>query len=342
MSRKPRIVPAQPTEGKLGMAGLDPSALAALPPSARIARVAERQHGVIARAQLAALGVRRGAIERRLGSGALVRLHRGVYAVGHAAIGESGRAMAAVLAAGPSAAVSHRSAAALLGLVARSPAVVHVLTTRRSRSRRGLVIHRTRRLPASHVVLVNAIPCTSVARTIVEASVGAGKRDIERLIDSATARRILDEDALRAMAEQPVYGCRAGTLRRVIGIHPAGSTIAVNDIEERFLALCDEAGVSRPELNVPMRLSDGMPIVIDALWRDQHLAVEVDGWGTHGRRWAFERDRKRDIELTLAGFRPGRFTRDQILREPGYVKRALRSLLEEPPIQSSAAVDRGG
>jgi hypothetical protein len=342
MRRQPRIVPARPTGGSYGTAGLDPVALESLHPTARIARVAERQHGVIARAQLAALGLRRGAIERRIGSGALLRLHRGVYAVGHAAIGEEGRTMAAVLAAGPSAAASHQSAASLLGLVDRPQTVAHVVTMGRSRSRPGVVVHRTARLPASHVVLVHAIPCTSVARTIVDAGAGAHAREIERLIDAASARGILDEHALKAIAEHPIHGRRAGTLRRLLAAHVPGSTAAANVLEERFLAICDEAGVPRAELNVPMRLPDGTRIVVDALWRRQRLAVEVDGWGTHGRRWAFERDRRRDVGLTVAGFRPARFTRDQVMREPAYVKRAIRVLVTAatPPADAGRERDR--
>src|SRR5215218_6654495 len=134
---------------------------------ARVARLATEQDGVADRTQLLALGLTRAAIDHWVRSGRLILIHRGVYAVGHAALTRRGRLRAALMAAGSNAVLSHLTAAATWGLTSSMPPFVEVTVTRKGpRSRPGLVIHETRRPP--DVALVGALPVTAPLRTLAD------------------------------------------------------------------------------------------------------------------------------------------------------------------------------
>jgi predicted transcriptional regulator of viral defense system len=150
-----------------------------------IAALAVRQHGVVSRGQLLDAGVSDKAMERRLESGHLVRLHRGVYAVGHAQLRPEGRWLAAVLAAGPEAALSHRSAAALHGIREVSGAL-DVTTTRRV-AVRGVVVHRTTVLDARDVTTRRGVRATTLARTLVDLAGILTAEQLGKLLRETTA-----------------------------------------------------------------------------------------------------------------------------------------------------------
>ena len=216
--------------------------------------LADDQYGVVARRQLLALGVDRGAIDRRLAAGLLIPLHRGIYAVGHRRLRIEGRWLAAVLAAGAGAVLSHHDAAALHGM--RTPpesAKVTVTTTTTARSTPALWIHGRRRLSAEDVAVVRGIPTTSSARTLVDVAgmVTAGR--LAATLGEADRRGLLDfgavERALRRTAGR--HGQGHARLRAALDAHVvAGTTLVASVLEERFLDLVLDADLPRPLLDV--------------------------------------------------------------------------------------------
>ena len=277
-------------------------------PDAAVAALANAQHGVVARAQLLDAGLTKTQIDRRIATRRLHRLHRGVYAVGHRVLTVEGRWMAAVLAAGPGAALSHATAAAAWDL-RRAPAVIHVTVPGRGgRERRaGIRIHRSPSL-RGNVILHRGIPITTPARTIVDLSRSLAGRPLEQLIDLADQRGLVDFAELR----------EAASLRAVLARYAAATTRS--ELEERFLALCDDFGIPRPETNARVE-----GIEVDFLWRDRRLIVEVDGYAYHRSPAEFERDRERDVTLEVAGWRVLRFTWSQITRRRAWVAAAVRT-----------------
>lgn len=281
----------------------------------------------MSRRQLLEYGIDPGAVSRRLGSGLLVCLHRGVYAVGNPRPTPRGRLRAALLAVGDGAVLSHRSAAAvhgLAGLAGREAAAVHVSTLRHALSRAGVVVHRPRRLPPPELTVVDGFPCTSVARTLVDLAADARQRQLERALDQAEVKRTYDRKAIDHAMRRGRPG--AARLRHAVDNHAPGTTITHSRLEERFLALVRRANLPQPVMNAPMVLGDGTAIVVDALFPG--VAVELDGRDAHARDRAFERDHRRDNELLAAGLLPGRFTWRMITQEPGWVVAKVRSHLK--------------
>lgn len=260
----------------------------------------------------------------RLESGRLHRLHPGVYAVGHAALSTEGRYLAAVCAGGPDAALSHRSAAACWGLLRVQPrAAVDVTTARRSRKPApGVLLHRTRRLAGEEVTRRAGVPVTSVARTVLDLADCVTLHELERCVHEAAVLRILAPAELTAVLARANGRRRLATLRALLEEPPAPTRSA---LEDRFLALCRDAGLPSPEAGV--RLA-GMEV--DFLWPSHRLVVEVDGFAFHGTRAAFERDRRRDAALARAGHRVARFSWRQVTASAEEVSTTVRALLGFP------------
>jgi very-short-patch-repair endonuclease len=281
----------------------------------RVAQVAGRQHGAIARRQLVSIGLGAGAIATRVRAGRLHRVHQGVYAVGHPRLSREGRLMAALLAFGPAAVLSHRSAAELWG-IGRRGALVEVTVRTARRARAGVRIHRSP-VPPEHRTVLRGFSVTTPARTIIDLADESPRREVERGIDEAEYLR-LDCTGLA-----PLPGRRgAGRLARILRDHAAGTTRTRSELEERFLLLCVEHGLPRPEVNARLQGFE-----VDFVWRAAHLVVELDGHAAHGTRRAFERDRLRDAELTAAGYGVIRVTWRRLTQEPAAVAVQLRRAL---------------
>jgi len=299
------------------------------PPSVEeaISRAAARQHGVISRAQVRAAGLSDGAITARVARGALHRVHRGVYAVGHPVLGARGRWMAAVLAAGPGAVLSHASAAALWELRPSAARLVDVTRPGAGGRRRrpGLRSHRARRLPPSEVTVHDGIPVTTPARTILDLAAVLGRRPLERLLDQAENTRLTHVAALDALARAHAGHHGAGKLLAALARHTPGTTLTRSELEERFLALCDQAGLERPRVNHDVEGRER-----DFVFPRHRLVIETDSWRHHRSREAFEEDRRRDAMLARAGYRTLRFTHDQLTTTPGEVLATLAALTPDP------------
>jgi very-short-patch-repair endonuclease len=280
---------------------------------------------VVARPQLVELGLDRNSIQHRLSIGRLHVLHRGVYAVGHRKVSATGREMAAVLACGPGAVLSHRAAAALWGLRPSSSARIDVTAPRQLGRRAGIRL-RVSRLARDERTTVDGIPVTTVPRTLLDLATELRQHELERAIDQAEVLRLTDPLSLPALLER--YPGRRGTatLRAALEEGNLGMGITRSELERRFLRLVTKARFPRPELNAPLHVA-GRWIEVDCLWRAERVAVELDSRGVHGTHAAFERDRARDRRLQAGGWTPVRVTWRQLAREAQELEADLRTLL---------------
>lgn len=267
-----------------------------------VARIAARQHGVVSWDQLRTAGLHRNAVQARLRAGHLHRLHRGVYAVGHPQVTFEGRCVAAVLALGEEAVASHRSAAAVWGLLPPHEGSIHVSVAGDAgrKPRTGIRIHRSATLTAAVTTRRNGIAVTRPGRTL---------RDLRRHVP------------------QPVFrsAVRRGLDLRLISSNDLGPNpdLTRSELERIFLNLCRRRRFPQPEVNARVG-----PYEVDFLWRDRCLIVETDGFRHHGNRAAFESDRRRDAFLQSRGYRVLRFTHRQVLERTPVVA-SLRPLLAQ-------------
>lgn len=292
----------------------------------RIAAAAERQHGVVARSQLLALGVGRGAIEKLLLRRSLIPLHRGVYAVGHRQLRQEGRWLAAVLAAGPEAVLSHRDAAAL-HRIRPAPADIRatVSTPAHVRTIVGVWIKARRTLTDEDRTVVNGVPVTSPARTLVDLAPMLTAAQLQGTLGEADRRGLLDLDAVeRALGRSKTrHGQGHSRLRDALDAHRrAGATLLRSELEERFLDVVLEAGLPRPRLNAPIG-----PYEVDALWPTARVVVETDGWAHHSDRRAAAQDRDKTNRLQAAGYLVLRFMHGDLVTRQGEVAAAIRDAL---------------
>jgi predicted transcriptional regulator of viral defense system len=293
-----------------------------------IVALATRQHAVVALSQLEALGLGARGVSHRVKRGTLHRVHRGVYAVGHPLLTREGRWMAAVLACGPGAALSHRSSAFHLGLQRHVRDDIDVTAPNRTGRRKdGIAVHSAATLDVRDITVVDGIPCTTVPRTLLDVAEDGSAREVERLVDRAEVLRLFDMRAVDGVLARADGRRGAGVLRAVLAEIELGSTLTRNELEERFLTICRDAGLPPDAVNAWIPYPGGSGAEADFVWREQRLIVEVDGRAAHGTRHAFERDRRRDQRLTVLGWRVVRFTWRQVVFEPAYVAAALRALL---------------
>jgi Transcriptional regulator, AbiEi antitoxin/Protein of unknown function (DUF559) len=307
------------------------------PLDAEIAALAKRQHGVVALRQLRELGLSARAVSHRAARGSLHRIHRGVYAVGHSKLTGYGQWMAAVLACGPKAVLSHRSAAGLWGLRPDNRLKTDVsLPGPSGRARPGIEVHRSVTLTDADVTTVEGIPCTAVARTLVDLGDAVNRRGVERVVEQAEVLRLFDLREVERAIERAGPRRGPGVLRSVLE-QLGDPALTETGLEEAFLTLCREAALPNPEVNAWMTLPDGTPIKIDFLWRSERLAVETDGAPFHRTRQARERDARRDQLLRLAAFEPVRFTGLQVAKDPAWVRACLSELIaRRQPLASRA------
>jgi very-short-patch-repair endonuclease len=272
--------------------------------------LAQAQHGVVTAAQLEALGCSRSRRESWSRSGRLHPLFRGVYVVGRPMVSRKGRWLAAVLACGPGAVLSHLSAALLWGLIVAEGPAIEVSAPRSRASRPGITVHRRRGRPRCTVA--DGIPVTTIEQTL---------EDLARTFAPDALRRAAGEAELH-----PTFDPEALDPRVWATVDPDGAgRVSHNPLEDQFARVCRRAKLPAPERNVPWGRWN-----IDFLWREQRVAVETDGRAVHARRTQFARDREKDRYLQLAGFTALRFTRYGVERRAGMVAEACRAALAGP------------
>lgn len=293
-----------------------------------IAALAERQHGVVSRRQLRELGLSDDVIDGRARSGRLHRVLREVFAVGHRRIGRRGHMLAAVLACGEGTVVSHGSAAELLGLWDKRPVLVNVTgSSQAGRKIDGVRWHRVSLPGPEETTLREGIPCTSVARTLVDMAGSLGRTSLRRMVEQAAVLRLLDiSDVDRALARGRRRG--APELRDILVAWRGEERLPRlrSLLEARLFPALVEAGLPRPQCNVKLRI-DGECFEVDLLWDVQRLVIETDGEETHGTRVAFHQDRWRDQVLCASGYRTARVTWRQLEDEPSAVVARIERML---------------
>src|SRR3954447_22671611 len=296
----------------------------------RLAELAARQHGVVASRQLRALGLGARGERHRVAAGRLHRMHRGVYAVGHTRVSPDGYAMAAVLAVGPGAVLSHRSAAALWG-IRRSARARHEVTTTARRRPAGIDVHTARRLDPEDVTQHRGVPTTTVPRTLVDLADRLPVDPLATALHEAEVLRLFDRSALEAAIGRATGRRGLTQLREALREPDAGRTRS--ELERAFLRLCRDAGLPRPEVNATLFI-DGRLVDGDALWRQEKVIVELDGAAVHATSRAFHADRRRDTALIADGYVVARLTWHRVTAERRRTADELRRILA---VRSSAA-----
>ncbi len=304
----------------------------------QVAALAARQHGVVALRQVEQIGLSVGSLRHRLRSGRLHPVMRGVYAVGHTRLTAEGRWMAAVLALGPGAVLSHRSAAALLGIRPTARERIEVTApSRRTKPRAGIQLHEASLRP-EEITTRDAIPVTLPSRTLVDLCGVLSTDQLRRALEQAEILRVLDLDALRSAARGR-RGARA--LIVLLKEREIGARRTRSELEQRFLELLRHTGLPLPETNVLLD-AGSRSIEVDCLWRDAGLVVELDGLTTHHTRHRFEADRDRDRAMAVVGLTVVRVTWRQLHLDSAGLARDLERLLSPSPAGAPpAATPRG-
>lgn len=287
---------------------------------------ARRQFGVVSLPQLRELGFDDRSVSRAVAQGHLLRLHRGVFAVGHRPTQRSGYLLAALIVAGPDGAISHRPAAEFMGILKPSGGLIDVtVPTRAGRSMNGIRWHRSR-LAADERVLVGGIRCTSASRTILDLAQGPAGL-LERAIREAGGLGLLDASGIAALLER--YPRRSGSraLRRLMkGTEPVPA-FTRSRLERRIYPLCRHYGLPVPQMNVPIPAGDTV-YEADCVWPEHRLIVECDSrW--HDNPASAVEDAQRDQALTLAGWRVHRLRWAQIVGAPERAAQTIRKLLHD-------------
>jgi very-short-patch-repair endonuclease len=295
------------------------------PGDTRLAELALAQHGVVSRRQLYDLGYTRGGITRRVEKRRLHRIHRAVYAVGHKRLAVQGRWMAAVLACGRGALLSHRDAAALHDLRRVGSGKIDVTAPSRHRLP-GIRAHYFRTLHPQDTTVVDGIPVTSLARTYLDLAEILTHDRLTDLLEAGERQDKLDASAIdAAIARNPGRH----------GIEPLGAAMAEltdappllqSGLERAFRHIARTHDLPMPQFNGYVEGE-----LVDVVWREQRLVVEVDGRKWHIGKRAFAEDRRRDRKLVRAGWRVVRFTEDQVEQDPAGVAAELSELLRDGP-----------
>lgn len=297
--------------------GLDVEA----PTDAAIAEIARRQHGVVGRGQLDELDISYGQIEARLRRGSLHQIHRGVYAVGHRCLDIYGRWMAAVLACGPDAVLSHRSAARCWGLLRGDSGANEVTRPRSHRGQTGIVMHQAR-LPADESTVVDGIPVTTVPRTIFDLAVAGDRRLVERALHETEVQHLTDRLSIPDLLGRYPGHAGAPVLRELVALGAEGGSTA-NDFEALFAAMVERHRLPWPRFNADMVVA-GRHFRPDCVWWEQRVVVELDSRTVHSTRKAFDADRERDRIFVANGWRVVRVTWRQLTTNPAPLVRDLR------------------
>jgi Transcriptional regulator, AbiEi antitoxin len=293
--------------------------------------LATSQHGVVSTRQLLHLGFAERTIQEWIGNGRLVRLHQGVYAVGHRRLSWHSRCWAGVLGAEANevdevvwpAVASHGSAAYLWGLYRYAPERIDVTAPIRRRAKREFVVHFSSILAPEDRGEREGLPVTSVPRTLLDLAVRATPRQLERLLERAEELGLLDLHKVEDVLDRAGGHRGRGPLRRSLALYQPDPTFTRSRFEKRFRRLAIGAGIAAPSMNF-----NAHGFELDAYWPGLRFAVELDVFETHGSRAAFERDHVRQEDLKLLGIEMIRVTKPRLDREPDAVMGNLATLLE--------------
>ncbi|WP_148261264.1 type IV toxin-antitoxin system AbiEi family antitoxin domain-containing protein [Conexibacter woesei] len=291
----------------------------------RLQELAEAQFGVVGRRQLGALGLSPTMVRDRLDRGSLVRLHRGVYAVGHRRLRREGIRLAAVFAAGPGAVLSHRDAAGLHGIRPANHRNIDVTVDGKRARAPGIALHRATLTP-DDVTQIDGIPVTTLARTLVDLASVVPRDHLTNALNAAERNHRVDVGAIELVLERARgrngRGHRA--MRAALAeVRANGPEHTRSELELLFLGLVERNGLPRPRTNVHVHGQE-----VDAWWPQARLAVEIDSWAWHRTRRSFQRDRAKTNLLVAHGIIVLRFTDADVADRPREVAAQLTGQLQ--------------
>jgi hypothetical protein len=303
----------------VGANGRDAAKIAQNPLEVAVRELAGQQLGNVARRQLLSLGLGAGAIKARLSNGSFVVRYPAVYCLAPARTDPPALAAAAVLACGPEAVVSHASAAYLWGFVSRWQPTLEVTLISGDRRPRRIRVHRCKSLTPRDITRQRGIPVTSRARTILDIAPRLTQKALTRLVNDARRAGHLHPATFQDILDRNPYHPATKLLRPFAEdlANPTRSTF-----EDEFLAFAAEYGLPTPQVNVRLHGHE-----VDALFPEQHLIVECDGWEFHRDRTAFEDDRERDAENLKHGYATVRVTKDRLRGAPNREAERLKEIL---------------
>jgi hypothetical protein len=312
--------------------------LGRIPPDLALAELAGRQWGVVSLAQLGALGIGRSGVTRRVQGGRLRRVHRGVYAVGGAVLPREGRWLAAVMACGPRAVLSHVSAAVHWNLLQYEPPRPEVTAPASRKGVPGIRLHRSHSLDAQDTTNHQGIPITTVHRTLLDIAAQVPSHHLERALAQAERLQLYDHRAITETIARGNGHRGTKTLTTAIQDDPQFTR---GELEALMNKLAHDHGLPQPKSNYALDVSDHPGLEADFYFPEYRLVVETDGWETHKTRRAFEADRAKDAALTAAGYTVVRFTYRQLRDDPDTVADRLKAILR-PRGPASPRRARGG
>jgi Protein of unknown function (DUF559) len=278
--------------------------------SAKAQGLADRQWGRISAAQFAAIGIDRRVVARWTDRGYLHVVHPRVYALGHRAPSIEADLTAAVLYAGPGAMLSHATALAWRGLLDRQPRTIEVSTPRRCRSLRGINVHGRR---SCERLWHRGLPTTTLDQALLDYAAVAPLERVRHALANADYHHVLDIPALQVIA-----GNGGAKLRKALTRHEPKLAYTRSPLERLFLPLCERAGIPLPEVNVWIE-----GVLVDAVWRERKLVVELDGRDNHSSWAQIQTDRSKELILRAAGFTVVRYGTRQLEEEPALVEADL-------------------
>lgn len=301
---------------------------AGLGPDRLVRWLAGRQHDVVSRQQLLDAGLTANQINGRIRRGILAPVHRGVFTLTATPLGPTTRFAAALLASGPDAVLSHRSAAHVHGMLLADRGAVHVTTTHRSRARPGIIVHRSASL-ATVVTTRDRIPCTTVARTLVDLAGAHGPAALRRAWTTLAGRRSLDVRAVqRELRRNPDRAGNSAVRLLLAEYRETVSGATRSFVEAQAVSMCSRHGLPMPAVNALVTV-EGRTYEADLLWHHERVIVELDTWRTHGHATSFREDRRRDFALQLAGWATVRLLEPDLTVDAARTADRLRTLLSQ-------------
>ena len=289
-----------------------------------VAGLAGTQRGVCSRKQLVELGLSEDQIRHRLARGSLHRVGPSVYAVGHPGISRSGRGMAALLHTGPTAALSHETGARICEMVSPSTdGPIHVSVPGRPQlvAPAGVVIHRPRVLAPADIEVRRGLRVTTPERIVIDLLPRHSVSEITRMLEQMVTVLDRSPDALHSWGTAlPATPGKRKLLRALDEI--AGPAVIRSEFERLFRSLCQDAGIPQALTNYRIGKWE-----VDAVFPDQHVAIELDSYRWHGGRWQFHRDRRKGLAISRAGFELIRLSWPQLKHERAEVAEAIQYAL---------------
>ena len=299
-------------------------------PGRRVWTLARKDHHVVTRQELLALGYTDEAIQHRVRIGKLHRKAPGVYAVGTPNLTRYGRWMVAIKGCGPGAVLSSLSAAVLWGIWGREGHQIHVTVPRgRNPRAKGVTLSR-RDLPRGSVTRHHGIPVTSLVQTLIDLATVLHREHLEHVIGQADAKNLLRADTLREELERR-KGQRGVAI--LIDILDRDAFVLTHSkLERMFLPLAQRAGLPKPKAQRQLGRHR-----VDFFFEELNLVVECDSLRYHRTQFQQREDRARDHAHLLAGRTWVRFTHYQVARQPDHVVQVLRKAASSPSAPAAAA-----